>query len=85
MDFRGLISDNMAAVSGALYVIGSFMKAVPKIPDWTIPLVLTFLGAAAGAVTGGLDGAVQGVLCAGAAVLANQIQKQTLEGLNKSN
>lgn len=79
-DFSSFIAENMAIVAAALYVLGMFLKAAPRIPDWAIPFILTVLGIAAGVtIYWGTDipqGVIQGVLCAGAAVLVNQMIKQ---------
>ncbi|MBQ9988877.1 MAG: phage holin family protein [Clostridia bacterium] len=77
MEFSEFIAQNMHVVAAALYVLGLFLKSVPKIPDWTIPFALTVLGAVFGVYLVGFpDGLLQGVLCAGAAVLVNQLAKQ---------
>lgn len=82
MDILHFLSENMLIVAAALYVVGSFIKAIPAIPDWVIPFVLTALGCACGAAILGIpEGLLQGVLCAGAAVLVHQGVKQGSEAL----
>ena len=78
MDFLTYIAENVLYLIPALIFIGWCIKQIPKVPNWTIPFVLIFLGvAAAGFILGWtVDSAVQGVLCAGAAVLGNQAVKQ---------
>lgn len=76
-DFTSFISENMYIVAAVLYVLGIFMKKIPKIPDWTIPFGLTVIGCVFGVFIAGVpSGLLQGVLCAGAAVLVNQMIKQ---------
>lgn len=84
MDFMNYIIDNCLIVVPALYVVGVFLKGAQKIPDWIIPFVLLALGVAACVVLSmrpesgmtWIDGAIQGVLVTGAAVLVNQGIKQ---------
>lgn len=65
----------------ALWIIGTFLKRTPKVPDWTIPWVLLACGIGGAIALLGLtaDAVVQGVLVAGVAVLGHQILKQTIE------
>ena len=71
------ITENMYIVAAVLYVLGVFLKSVPNIPDWTIPFILTAIGIAFGVALIGIpQGILEGVLCAGAAVLVNQMVKQ---------
>ncbi|MCI8361537.1 MAG: holin [Clostridiales bacterium] len=75
----------MYIAAAALYVLGVFLKAVPKIPNWVIPFVLTAAGVVFGMLlTGGADGVLQGVLAAGLAVLVNQGYKQVREQIVKT-
>ena len=78
------VSENMYIVVAALYIIGVFIKAIPKIPNWIIPFVLTAVGIVFGVwMIGGAQGILQGVLCAGGAVLVNQAYKQVKENVGK--
>lgn len=67
----------------ALYVVGLFIKKIPKVPDWIIPIALLILSVIAAPLIVGFTvyGFIQGVLCAGAAVFGNQIFKQTVSGI----
>lgn len=78
MDIVNYITGKALYLVPVLYVIGSFLKNTPKIPDWLIPWILTGLGVVGGLFTIGLnfDGVIQGVLAAGATVLGNQLYKQ---------
>ena len=53
------LTENMYIVAAALYVLGIFLKAVPKIPNWVIPFALTAVGMGFGAL---ILGAPQGIL-----------------------
>ena len=79
MDFSQYIKESMLILVPVLYIFGLILKRTPKIPDWTIPWVELVLGLALGILYGGLnaESAVQGVLCAGCAVFASQLIKQT--------
>ena len=77
MDIMAFIADNMTIVVAVLFILGLFLKAVPRIPDWTIPFALCLVGMGLGTVITGLpEGLMQGVLCAGGAVLVHQCLKQ---------
>ncbi|MCI8360013.1 MAG: holin [Clostridiales bacterium] len=75
----------MYIAAAALYVLGVFLKAVPKIPNWVIPFILTAAGVAFGLLLiGGAGGVLQGILAAGLAVLVNQGYKQVKEQVSKT-
>ena len=79
------LAENMYIAAAALYVLGVFLKAVPRIPNWVIPFVLTAAGVAFGLlILGGADGVLQGILAAGLAVLVNQGYKQIKEQVTKT-
>ena len=79
------LAENMYIVAAALYVLGVFLKAIPKIPNWVIPFVLTAAGVAFGLlIIGGPDGVLQGILAAGLAVLVNQGYKQIRDQVQKT-
>ena len=79
------LAENMYIVAAALYVLGVFCKAIPRIPNWVIPFVLTAAGVAFGLlIVGGADGVLQGILSAGLAVLVNQGYKQIREQVQKT-
>ena len=80
------IKADFAVLSAALYCIGRGLKALRAFPNQLIPLTLTAVGAVL-ACLGALsryaeygnwaaavfDGVVQGVLCAGMSVYANEV------------
>lgn len=84
LDVWGYIKDGAYVLIPVLYIIGLFLKKIPKIPDWLIPIVLLCLGIIlAMAVIGWtVEGAIQGILVAGTAVFANQIWKQVNKGID---
>jgi prepilin signal peptidase PulO-like enzyme (type II secretory pathway) len=77
--FWGYIAEGVYYLVPALYVVGLFIKKIPKIPDWIIPITLLVLGVVASmAILGwNVDSAIQGVLVAGVTVFVNQAYKQT--------
>ena len=78
------LSENMYIVAAALYIIGVFLKMIPKIPNWVIPFVLTAVGIVFGLlIAGGADGVLQGILAAGLAVLVNQGYKQIVNAVSE--
>ena len=79
------LAENMYIVAAALYVLGVFIKAIPRIPNWVIPFVLTAVGVVFGLlIIGGADGVLQGILAAGLAVLVNQGYKQVKDQVQKT-
>lgn len=88
MDFNitEYISDGYVILVPVLYILGSFIKKSERINDRYIPLILVGLGVVLGifiALSRGntiscalINGTVQGILTAGAAVLSDQIVKQ---------
>jgi len=66
-----------------LWIVGAAVKKTPFIADWLIPYILLVLGAAGGLITVGVtaEGAIQGVLASGLAVLGHQLVKQTGKAL----
>lgn len=72
------IMENALIMIPVILVLGQVIKAIPNIPNWTIPIVLLIPGVVGTmAITGWtIDGAIQGVLVTGVAVYGNQIWKQ---------
>lgn len=86
MDILKYINENYLILIAVLYVLGVFFKNTSKIPDWIIPWLLLFVSIVFSIWIGGFTANViiQGILVAGAAVLTNQLYKQTItEGLSK--
>lgn len=78
MNVMDFIGENTYVVAVVLWVLGQFIKSVPKVPNWSIPFVLMLVGVGAcmGLLGVNVQAAMQGVLCAGGAVLADQAVKQ---------
>lgn len=92
MDMMELIRPEMLTLIPVLYLIGAGLKRAEVFENRYIPLGLGLLGALLGAawllvfrdaeyntLQSLLMGAVQGILCAGCSVYANQIYKQLKE------
>lgn len=69
-------------IAGVCVMVGRALKGVPSIPDWTIPLVLPFVGAAAACLMEPASGpvAIKGFLAGGNAVWMNQAFRQSKTG-----
>ena len=61
-----------------LYLIGLFLKKIPGMPDWLIPIMLLTLGIVGAMAFFGwtINSVIQGVLVSGVTVFANQVYKQ---------
>lgn len=83
MDFLNYIIEKALVLIPVLLIIGAILKGTPKFPDWAIPWALLVLGiVSAGFLVGWtVNGVLQGVLVAGAAVFGNQLWKQTTESI----
>ena len=92
MDMMELIRPEMLALIPVLYLIGVALKKAEVFENKYIPLGLGLLGVLLGAawllvfrdeeynvLQSLLMGAVQGILCAGCSVYANQLYKQLKE------
>lgn len=88
MDFEitAQIDQALVPLAVALYVIGVFLKATPKIVDWTIPwiLLLTAILSANVLLGWGIYSTIQGALSCGIAVLGNQLYKQAQLGVHEN-
>lgn len=86
MDILNFVSKTYVIIVAVLYVLGALIKQASFIPDRFIPIILVGFGVGLGITrsildnTNILDGVIQGVLCAGVAVLSNQIFKQSEKG-----
>ena len=69
-----------------LIIIGQVIKQIPKVKDWTIPIILAFIGVALSILILGfkngftgqiiLNGLIQGILATGMAVYVYQLTIQ---------
>ena len=77
MDFMNFILDQALILIPVLYLIGSFLK-ISNVDDKYIPLTLLVISVILAMLMIGftVDGFIQGVLVAGAAVFTNQLVKQ---------
>lgn len=73
-----LIKENYLVVIPMLNVLGLAIKHTKRISDKYIPITLVVIGVFTCIGIGGanVDAAIQGILVAGASVLANEIVKQ---------
>jgi hypothetical protein len=83
-----LIQPTLIILIVVIYVLGMFLKKIPKVSDWIIPLVLLVVAVALTIIYKGIaleeglnyvtivNGIVYGILIAGVAVFGNQILKQ---------
>ena len=67
LEITAQIDQSLVPLAVALYVIGVFLKATPKIVDWTIPwiLLLTAILSANVLLGWGINSSIQGVLSCG--------------------
>lgn len=78
-DIMNFIVNKSYILIPVLYILGTFLKETPKIPDWLIPWILLALGIIGGFFLAGMkaEGILQGVLVTGVTVMGNQLYKQT--------
>lgn len=91
MDLSMYISNEYYLVVVLLYALGIVIKRYMKIPNWTIPIILSVLGMLTCSVmsymstsTVEITSVIQGILCGLTAVGTNQIIKQTVQNANVS-
>ena len=79
MNFLDYIVSEAYILIPVLYILGTFLKETPKVPDFLIPWILLICGMAGGFFLAGMkwEGILQGILVTGATVLTNQLYKQT--------
>lgn len=78
MELTDFLGENSYVLMAALWVLGGFLRGMPRMPAWLVPLVLTGLGVGLGVWLYGLGvhGVTQGVLCAGGAMLCERAVRQ---------
>ena len=78
MSIVDYITQNALVMIPALMIVGEIVKGIRVIDDRWIPLILLPLGILGAVLLSGFsaDAVVQGVLVTGAAVYADQIEKQ---------
>ena len=74
------ISKEALVLIPVLWIIGTFLKLMPKMPDWFIPFILLVVGEVGAILLIGANAQayIQGVLVTGAAVLGHQLLKQAI-------
>lgn len=82
MDIMQFLQENFYVVAVALWILGTFMRSTPKVPDWLIPYLLIFVSCVFGVAMYGLcaNAFLQGVIAAGVSVLGANLIKQGAEG-----
>ena len=78
MEFMNYILDSSLIIIPVIYIIGIILKGLEYVQDKYIPIILLPIGIALSVFSIGLsvDSIIQGVLVVGAAVYANQVNKQ---------
>lgn len=78
MDLMSYIKEGALILIPALWIVGTIAKTIPKIPDWSIPLIIITLGiiGSMGLLGFNMASAIQGILVGGAAVGLHQVKKQ---------
>ncbi|MDQ5984052.1 MAG: hypothetical protein RUMPE_01083 [Eubacteriales bacterium SKADARSKE-1] len=86
MSIIDFLNENVYTLSIALFLIGLFLKQTPKIPNWSIPYILSVLGViACNIIMGiGMESTIQGIIVTGVAVYVHQLGKQGSEFFNLS-
>lgn len=80
MELIKFVPEQLMILVAACYALGYFLKQSPGIKDWTIPWILIVFAVALSMLITGLTPTafLQGVICAAAAVMGNQLYKQTI-------
>lgn len=81
MEILDFIMEEALILVPVLWILGTFLKRTPMIPDWTIVWMLLTTSIALTSSLFGLTvhAVLQGILVAGVAVLGHQMLKQTVE------
>lgn len=81
MDFMKFIGEQTLILIPVIYILGVFLKSNSKIHNWLIPWILLIVSIAfsIGILGISVQAIIQGILIVGAAVLGNQLLKQTTE------
>ncbi|MCM0648619.1 phage holin family protein [Clostridium swellfunianum] len=86
MDIMQFINEKTLILIPVIFILGTILKGNSKVPDWTIPwiLLIASIGLSIGVLGVTIQAIIQGILVVGAAVLGNQLFKQTMEGFKGS-
>ena len=87
MSLVEFLNKNVYIVSVVLCLIGAFLKQTPKIPNWSIPYILSVLGIIFCNLIMGFstEATLQGFLVTGVSIYIHQMGKQCIELINFSN
>jgi len=89
------IPKEILIIVAVIYALGMFLKKIPNVPDWTIPIVLLFLSVVFTIVYTALslgegftqcvivNGTIYGILAAWGAVFSNEVIKQVRNNIKK--
>jgi len=82
---KDFIVEDALVMIPVLYFIGMLLKSTPKVPSYTIPYVLLFVGVPLTVFLLGFSAQsfVQGFLVSGAAVYLNNLIKQGKQAANE--
>lgn len=77
MKITDFLNENVYVVSIVLCIIGKFLKQTPKIPNWSIPYILSIIGIISCLFILGINfsSVLQGLLLAGVSVYVHQLGK----------
>jgi hypothetical protein len=72
------INPELLVVVVACWIIGSWLKQTPKVPDWSIVYIVTLVAIIFALLMLGfvITSFIQGILCGAVAVYGNQLIKQ---------
>lgn len=78
------ISENVYVLVPVLFFIGFLLKQTPKVADWFIPYLLTFVGIsfALGLLGVNIEAVIQGILVAAVTIFIHQLLKQADQKIN---
>lgn len=84
MELIKFVPEQLLILVAACYALGYFLKQSPSVKDWTIPWILIVFAIVLSLLIMGISATafLQGIICAAAAVMGNQLIKQTV---NKDN
>jgi predicted neutral ceramidase superfamily lipid hydrolase len=82
MDIMSFIPEQLMIIVVTLYVLGVACKSIPKIDDRYIPIILLAIGVVLSVCLVGFNvtSVMQGILCWGVSIGANQTFKQLKKG-----
>lgn len=77
IDLMSFVNEQYLWLIPVLMCLGAVLKSIPKILDWSIPILLYIVGIILGFIfIGGSTGTLQGLLCATASIGLHQGYRQ---------